>query len=334
MKHWRGVLTCVVSLAMTIPAHAGDTAKVEGYAEYRKGEIIIVDGQRVRAASGFKFKGEGDARSFGAIPLGYEVKAEGRRMPDGSILAEKVEAKVNGSAMFESDVREATDEMEAAWLAEGSVFEQYENGHVEVVGKLHTSGPRVDRIRHIIGRLAPPYLKPSDFRVYVVDNKEWNAFACANGMIVVHSAMLDSMDDDEIAIVLGHEIAHATHEHSRRQFKKAMWIQLVAIGVAVGTEAATDSRKAKAIIGLASTFSLLAWHNGYGRENEDQADRVGLRYAHEAGYNVHKGPQLWRKFAQKYGNQNKLVSFFFSDHSQSLVRAGNLEREIAWNYAK
>ena len=65
---------------------------------------------------------------------------------------------------------------------------------------------------------------------------------------------------------------------------------------------------------------------------EDQADRVGLRYAYEAGYDVTKGPRLWNRFAKKYGEGNKVANFFFSDHSQSAARATKLEKEIAFNY--
>jgi hypothetical protein len=65
---------------------------------------------------------------------------------------------------------------------------------------------------------------------------------------------------------------------------------------------------------------------------EDQADRVGLRYTYEAGYDITKGPALWKKFAEKYGEGSAALNFFFSDHSQARVRAANLEREIARNY--
>ena len=85
-------------------------------------------------------------------------------------------------------------------------------------------------------------------------------------------------------------------------------------------------------VGMAALLGASAWSNGYGRGYEDQADRVGLRYAFEAGYDVNKGPRLWQRFAKKYGDGNKVVNFFFSDHSMSEARARNLERELANNY--
>ena len=65
---------------------------------------------------------------------------------------------------------------------------------------------------------------------------------------------------------------------------------------------------------------------------EDQADRVGLRYAYEGKFDVKKGPALWNRFAEKYGSQDAVTNFFFGDHSRAQVRAKNLTREIELNY--
>jgi hypothetical protein len=54
---------------------------------------------------------------------------------------------------------------------------------------------------------------------------------------------------------------------------------------------------------------------------------------HEAGYDVHEGPELWGRFAKKYGDQNQAVNFFFGSHSVATARQRNLEREIALNYS-
>src|SRR5262245_12844497 len=153
----------------------------------------------------------------------------------------------------------------------------------------------------------------------------------ANYSNYVFSGLLNDMDDDEVAIVLGHELVHATHEHSRRQFKKDMWVQLAMLG-ALGAASTIDSDTQKAVAGLAVIAAGSALKNGYGRGMEDQADRVGLRYAYEAGYDISKGPRLWNRFAKKYGEGNKAMNFFFSDHSLSAARATKLEKEIAYNY--
>jgi Zn-dependent protease with chaperone function len=324
---WVAVLALTLGLAAAVAS--GET--LEGYAEWYLDECLVVDGQRVCPAPGLDFEGDGAARTFATVPLGYEVEVKkGTRLSDGTVLASRVEARPNGQAMFEAEVRAATDQMEAR-IREAGRFSEGRGRQSRDVGRLFESGPQVDRVRRIVDNLVPPYLDPRDVRVYVIENDEWNAFALGNYSVYVFSGLLDAMDDDEVAIVLGHELVHATHEHSRRQFKKGMWIQLATLG-ALGATSTIDSRTSRAITETAAGLAASAWSNGYGREMEDQADRVGLRYAWEAGYDVTKGPALWRRFAKKYGEGSAALNFFFSDHSQAAARAANLEREIALNY--
>jgi Zn-dependent protease with chaperone function len=328
------IASMVLGALPTVARAGGDKPKeekVEGYAEWRRDGCLLVDAQRVCVSSATKFKGEGGALRFEQIPFGYEVKAKGVRRDDGAIEASELEAKPNGAALFESDVLAATNAQEKAYLETGHMFEAADAQSVVDIGKIYTTGPMVDRVRRITGRLLPQHVEPERVRVYVVDNPEWNAMAMGNYSIYVFSGLLLDMDDDEVAMVLGHELVHASHEHTRRQFKKQMWIQLAALGFAAATENVKD-QKQKEVLALLGMFGTMAWKNGYGRSLEDQADRVGLRYAYEAGYDVTKGPRLWQRFARKYGEPGKVQSFFFSDHSQSTARAANLERELALNY--
>lgn len=313
------------------PDAAPRTLDFSGYAEWRRGEALIVDGQRIVWSSNAKFKGDKRATSFDSIPLGYEINGKGFRLADGRIQTTELEVKPNGVAFFESDVKQSMTEVEQTWLKAGKAFDSGADGKTHDIGKLHTTGPEVDRVRRLATKLTPPYLKAGDFRTYVVDNKDWNAFAAPNGMIVVYDSLLKETDDDEMAIVLGHELVHATHEHSRKEFKSGMWLQLLALGVVAGSEG-LDSKKTQAVVQLAAIFTATAMRNGYSRNAEDQADRVGLRYVYEAGYDVRKGPALWNRFAAKYGDQNAAVNFFFGDHSRSSARAKNLSAEIALNY--
>jgi Zn-dependent protease with chaperone function len=326
---WTLAILGLVPLAEAQPKPKEE--KVEGYLEYRQGDVLVVDGQRIRLGSATKYKGKDDAKAVASIPLGYEVKAKGTRQSDGSLLAIEVEAKKNGAALFEGEVKSMTDQAEAEFRKAGSFFQALGDGKTQTIGRMYDSGPQVERARRIVNGLLPPYLDPNQVRVYVIENKEWNAFAMGNYSIYVFSGIMDDLDDDELSIVLGHEIAHASHEHTRRQFKKQMWIQIAALGVAAAAEDIDDKNK-RAVVQLLTVFGASAWKSGYGRDLEDQADRVGLRYAYEGGYDITKGPRLWQRFAKKYGEGNKVANFFFSDHSLSSARAVNLERQIALNY--
>lgn len=195
----------------------GAAEKIEGYAEWLRGDVIIVDGQRVRPAPNAKFK---KVDGLDEIELGYEVKADGDRGPDGVLVAKSIEAKPNGMAFFEAEVLQATDEVESVWVRKGRMFDQLPDGRTVDIGDIVESGSRVDRVQTIMSRLVPPYVSNNDLRVRVVETDEWNASAMGNGAIWVYSGLIDSMSDDELAIVLGHELAHYTHEHSRRNAKR------------------------------------------------------------------------------------------------------------------
>lgn len=314
-------------------ALAKERVKLNGYAEWRYDDVLIVEGQRVHATQRTLFVGNTSARDIESIPLGSEVKVDGYRKADGSVLARKVEAKQNGSAMFEGQLRAAFEATENRWRRRGYVYE--ENG--QRLGKLFEDGPDVERVRRIMERLVPPSRRANEFRAYVIENDAWNAMAAPNGSVFVFTGLLRAMDDDEVAIILGHELVHTTHEHSRRQYKRSMWTQLGLAGILAASESRgsrCDNREAALETGLQSAAILgaLAFQNRYSRQHEDQADRVGLRYAYEGGYDVSTAPDLWRRFARKYGGQAETLNFFFGTHSTPSARSRNLEREIRRNY--
>ena len=325
-----GVLLAVTAVAQPVSAGV-TTSKVTGYLEYRKGPYLIVDAQRVEVTPKTKISG-GKAKTAADIPLGYEIKAKGTKQKDGTLLASSIEASANGMAFMESDVLTGTEAAETAYVQAKKVYDKGSDGKESVVGELKDSGPEVQRARGIVDRLLPSYVDPKKVSVYVVDNKEWNAMAMANYSIYVFSGLMKDMDDDELAIVLGHEIAHATYEHSRKQAKSGMISGLAGSAASAGA-GLLQNDMARTAAQQATALGVTTFGSTYSREHEDQADRVGLRYVYEAGYDVRKAPALWRKFAAKYGDQDKITNFFFGDHSLSTKRAAELEKEIKRNYS-
>ncbi len=322
----------VLAAAATATPQAADTVKLAGYLEFRKPGLLIVDGQRIEATPGTRFRGGGKARSIGAIPLGYEIKVSGTRRADGTIVAGSLEARPNGAGLIEQEVLSGTQQLEQAYVEAAQVYEPGAGGKQRVIGELLDSGPQVARARAIVDRLLPAYVDPRQVRVYVVENPEWNAMAMANFSIYVFSGLMADADDDELAIVLGHEIAHATHEHSRKQAKKGLFSGIAGQAAVLGAEV-LDDPLARAAAQQGAAAGVMTFGNFFSRDDEDQADRVGLRYVYEAGYDYRKAPALWRRFAEKYGDADKVSNFFFGDHSLSAKRAADLEREIARNYS-
>jgi predicted Zn-dependent protease len=79
-------------------------------------------------------------------------------------------------------------------------------------------------------------------------------------------------------------------------------------------------------------LSIQAWQNGYNRNLEDQADRVGLRYAHEAGFDISKGPAFWQRWRDRDGDLDRVTNFFLGSHSRPSDRKRNIEQELRLNY--
>jgi Zn-dependent protease with chaperone function len=308
---------------------AQESLKLDSYAEWRRPGELVVDGQRVRADERTKWKGK--FKQIDDVPVGHEVRVHGSRQPDGSILAREIDVRPNGTALFEPEVQQGTTELEGMWLRAGEAFEADARGGKKAIGEIERDGPKVARIERLVRRMAPPYVDQSKVRVYVIDNKEWNAMAMGNGAIWVFDGIMNDMSDDELAIVVGHELAHYTHEHSRRQMRKGIWGQMGSLAAILAAEAIdNDGLRVAAQLGTALGFS--AWMSGYGRDLEDQADRVGLRYAYEGGFNVANAPSVWQRFLEKYGEGDRVSNFFFSDHSLASARRKNLEAELRHNY--
>ena len=325
------VMTVLAALGLFSQAVFAGTVKVEGYLEFKKPPYLIVDGQRIEVNEKTKVKA-GSITAVADLPLGYVMRATGKRGADGTLVASQIEARANGMESMEQNVLAATNQAEQAWVAAKKVANAGPDGQENVIGALLASGPQVDRARKIVDRLLPSYVDPKQVRVYVVDNKEWNAMAMANYSIYVFSGLMADLDDDELALVLGHEIAHATYEHSRRGAKTGMMAGIAGQAASIGAGLLkNDTARAAAQQGAA--MGAMTATNTYSRDYEDQADRVGLRYVYEAGYDYRKAPELWRKFAAKYGDRDKISNFFFGDHSLSTKRADDLEKEIARNYS-
>jgi Zn-dependent protease with chaperone function len=323
---------CVLAASvLAMPASAEDSVKIEGYIEYKKPPFIIVDAQRIKYSDKTKIDA-GKIKNIADLPLGYEIEVTGSRAKNGTVVATRIEAQKNGNDFMEADVLKATNAAEKQYVQARKVSDAGPDGKEHVIGALLDSGPQVDRARGIVNRILPSYIDPKLVRVYVVENKEWNAMAMANFSIYVFSGLMADMDDDELAIVLGHEIAHASYEHSRRQAKSGMISGLAGQAATLGSVLLKNDM-AKVAAQQATALGVTTFGNVYSRGAEDQADRVGLRYVYEGGYDYRKAPKLWRRFADKYGDQDKVTNFFFGDHSLSTKRAKALEEEIKLNYS-
>ena len=175
------------------------------------------------------------------------------------------------------------------------------------------------------------------FTFTLVAEPSLNAFALPDGTVVVHSGLVAALENEaQLAAVLGHEIAHATHRHGYRGFKdqqgKQKWFGLGSLvaGMVVGSQ--TDSAAAGLITGVGSQLALKAAVNGHGRKLEDEADVLGLYYMVQGGYDYMEAPEVWRVFSRYVKDQNKVENWFMSDHSTQQARIKNLTKAINADY--
>jgi len=321
------VLTALAIACASGRLAAQDKEKHDGYVDFRKGDVLIIDGQPVVGGPKTRLKG---VKSVADIPVGWSVALEGVRNAEGFLVASKLQAVANGTEKGEAEVLAASDKAEHMWVARKMMYEPADSGKILKIGDILESGPYVERARHIMNRIRPAYIPAERLRVRVVKTKDWNASAMANGAVWVFTGLMDDFDDGELAIVLGHELAHYSYEHIRRNQSRGGLGSILGAGAQVA--GAVIGGTVGAVTQLGGQLGASALLSGYSREYEDQADRVGIRYVYEAGYDVTKGPELWGKFKAKYGEQDKFSNFFTGDHSRPTERIRRIQREIDLNY--
>lgn len=307
----------------------GVPVRLVGYVDWSREDHLVIDGQRVRWSADTRLKGLPPS-AITSAPAGLEAKVTGWRERDGTVWAKDIELKPNGSAMFETYLVAGGDAIERDALESGAFAAALAGGDT-IGGRIQRSGPDVERCKNVLRRLLPPSHRASHNRVYVVEAPIWNAVVLPNGSVWVFRELLDDVrSDHELAVVLGHELAHFTYEHMRRRVRQEVWASLVgqAAGVAI-SEIRSDT--ARNIAAISASLALSAWVNGYSRDQEAQADRVGLRYAFEAGFDVTAGPAIWYRMALR-GDADPVTAFFTRTHPRSMTRAERLDDEIRNNY--
>ena len=183
---------------------------------------------------------------------------------------------------------------------------------------LNTDAAMLARVRAVAARIQP---QTAMFRadaprwqweVNLITNEQLNAFCMPGGKIMFYTGLVRKLDlsDDEIAVVMGHEIAHALREHSREQVSQAAAAQ-TAIGM--GTQLLGLGGGASQLTGAAYK-ALVATR--FSRSHETEADRIGLELMARAGYNPQAGVSLWQKMTNA-GSAGGAPDFLSSHPSDS-----------------
>ena len=156
--------------------------------------------------------------------------------------------------------------------------------------------PQVIRLRAIAKKMLPFVAKWSDrssawkWEVNLIGSKQVNAFCMPGGKIAFYSGILDNLKltDDEVAAVMGHEIAHALREHARARMGKAAATN---IGANIASQIFGLGNLGNAALGAGANLLTLK----FSRDDETDADLVGLELMARAGYDPRAGITLWQK---------------------------------------
>lgn len=161
----------------------------------------------------------------------------------------------------------------------------------------------------------------------VVNTAEINAFALPGGFVYVNRGLLQAADNEsEVAGVLGHEIGHVVARHSVKQMKKTMMANmgLGALGMLLGNKSGMTAMLTQMGAKLGANAAMMK----FSRDDERQADQLGLKNMCDAGYN----PQGMLTFFEKLEKQNQTspgkLELFFSTHPNPAERVVNISKQI------
>jgi predicted Zn-dependent protease len=157
----------------------------------------------------------------------------------------------------------------------------------------------------------------------IIDDKSPNAFAMPGGKIGFHTGMFAfAPTDDDIAVIMGHEVAHVICRHGSERVSQVMG---VAIAAAVADEATRNSSAKTrgtwmAAIGVGAQYGVLL---PFSRSHESESDRLGLIFMARAGYNPEAAPAFWTRFSKAGGNK---PPEFLSTHPADSTRVNQLRQ--------
>lgn len=188
-------------------------------------------------------------------------------------------------------------EAEVIQMAQQGFAQQ--NAQARTKGVLITSGPEYTRVANVMRRLVPQvaHFRPDaaawPWELVLINANDLNAHVMPGGKVTFYTGMIRqlNMTDDEIAAVLGHEMAHALREHSREQLSQN---QAGELAVALGGALLGASQAQMEMAGIAKQLAL---DMPFSRRMESEADVYGLELAARAGYNPAAALTLWDKMA-------------------------------------
>jgi predicted Zn-dependent protease len=179
------------------------------------------------------------------------------------------------------------------------------------------------------------HLKNYKWEFNLVEDKQVNAWCMPGGKVVVYTGLLPvARDDTGLAVVMGHEIAHAIAEHGNERMSQGLLMQMggVALSTALSTQTAATQSLWMSAYGVGAQYGALM---PYSRLQESEADQLGLIFMTMAGYDPNEALAFWERMAAQKGAKGPPE--FLSTHPSDATRIANLRRlipEVQQKYGK
>jgi Zn-dependent protease with chaperone function len=186
--------------------------------------------------------------------------------------------------------------------------------------------PQLQRLQTIARRLIPhaaPWNPRSidwKWQVNLIGSKQINAWCMPGGKIAFYTGILDQLklNDDEVAMIMGHEMAHALREHARERLAKS---QATSIGLSIASQLLGLGQIGDVAANLGTQLLTLK----YSRDDETESDLVGLEIAARGGYKPEASVSLWQKMQAASGNGSPS---FLSTHPSGANRIEELRANL------
>lgn len=188
----------------------------------------------------------------------------------------------------------------------------------------------VQRVGQKIAAVAGKDLPDAQWEFVVFESKEANAFCLPGGKVGVYTGILPiTKDEAGLATVLGHEIAHAVARHGGERMSRAMAIQGGGALLGVGMQAAGVDPRWQAVSQMAyGTGGTLLGELPHSRDQESEADRIGLIYMTRAGYPPEAAVEFWQRFAVFNQQAGGNTPWFLRTHPMDETRIKQIQKWI------
>ena len=198
----------------------------------------------------------------------------------------------------DSEMQAMSEQQYRQFLAENQL-----SSDAEATAMVRRCGARIQSSveRYFLEKGMPNALEGYAWEFNLVESEQVNAWCMPGGKVMFYSAILPICADEAgVAVVMGHEVAHAVAKHGDERMSQALLAQLgvAALGSAMGKDPSLTGQLFLQAFGIGSQVGMLA----FGRNQESEADHLGLVFMAMAGYDPHNAVNFWQRLAsQKSG---------------------------------